>query len=183
MALPQSNFNLDTRVAPSPNGGTWRLFLFFFSILMLLVLGYVGLLFGYKPYLKREIAAREQSLADLAAQVSQTEQEDFLSFYFQLVDIKNLLSSHVMTSRLLGLLQARISPGVYFSNLTFNTFEGKATIEAFADSYDSFTEQLQAFATTPDIASYAVSNAVQDKGLVKFQAILTMKPEAYKNKN
>ncbi len=183
MPLPQNNFNINSGVAPAASGGTWRLFLFFFSILMLLVLGYVGLLFGYKPYLKREIVAREQSLADLAAQVSQAEQEDFLSFYFQLVDIKNLLASHVMSSRALGLLQARVVPRVYFSNLTFSSLESKLTIEAFADSYDSFTEQLQAFATTKEIASYAVSNAVQDKGLVKFQAVLTLKPEAYKNKN
>ncbi|MBI4193136.1 MAG: hypothetical protein HY536_00735, partial [Candidatus Colwellbacteria bacterium] len=89
---------------PAPKGA-WRLFWFVFSILIILVVSYLGLIFGYQNYVEAQIEKREETLAALAEQVPEVQQQNFLAFQQQLSALKNLLAAHVTVSHALAALE------------------------------------------------------------------------------
>ena len=79
----------------SAMGWPWKIFLTMSTACGIVVAGYLGLTFGYKPYLETKIEGVKTDIDNLAKSLPLQEQQKFLKFYSQIVNVKALLDSHV----------------------------------------------------------------------------------------
>lgn len=162
-------------------GGAWRLLLFMAFVLGVFLLSYLGLVFGYKAYVKAQIEKRDQEIDSLAAQVPKEEQDEFLKFQFQLANLQNILNKHVVVSKLLPLIEANTNSQVFYTSLDVNTFESRVDLEATAVSFDVVAQQLSAYQRLPEVLRYQMTNARKiEGGRVSFDLTLFLSPKVFK---
>ncbi|MFH1759081.1 MAG: hypothetical protein ABH822_00790 [Patescibacteria group bacterium] len=180
--MSQIKSNIRERISPerSAVGWPWRLFLFSLLLLATAVVLYFGLEVGYKVYLDRQIAATDTVITNLTESISQDEQEQFIAFYSQLANLQGLLDDHIITSTIFPFLERSTNKLVYFTFLDFRFKERKLSLEGIAQSYEIFSQQLEAFTRAPEVERLVVNESQSDKGQVKFRLFLTLKEELFK---
>src|SRR3989338_1636243 len=113
-------------------GWPWRMFIFTSVMFLAAVFVYLGLAFGYKPYLQNSVSNIESELNSLSLQISPEAQKNFIRFYSQISNLRSLLAKHVTTSKLLPLLEASTHQKVVYSSTTLIPGERTLRIEGFA---------------------------------------------------
>lgn len=162
-----------------PVGWPWRFFLFSILIAATACMVYVGLVFGYRPFLDARIARQEEAFDELGRIVSQKQQDEFVLFYSQLANIQKLLENHIRTSSFFSLIEARTNTGVFYTKLEARIAERKIALEGTATHYGVFAQQLQAFSVAPEVASVIVNDSHALEGRVKFNLTLILKPSVF----
>ena len=163
------------------SGGAWRLLLFMLFVLAVFLFSYLGLEFGYRRFLATQIERRETELTELAERVPREQQDEFLKFEFQLINLQKLLTRHVAASKALALLEANTHQRVSLRNLDLSVAERRINLQAVAESYGALTQQLAAYQrAVPSIARYQVSNVkASEGGRVVFDATLFLDPKVF----
>jgi len=162
-------------------GGAWRLLLFMAFVFGVFLLSYLGLVIGYKAYVKAQIQERDQEIADLAAQVPKEEQDEFLKFQFQLMNLQNILNKHIIVSKLLPLIEANTNAQVFYSSLEVSSAEGRVNLAGTALNFDVVAQQLAAYQRLPEVVRYQMTNAREIAGgRVSFDAALFLSPNVFK---
>jgi len=165
-------------VAPT---GAWRLLSFMVFVFLVLLLSYFGLVFGYKNFVLAQIEKKEQELAALAEQVPKAEQDEFLKFQYQIINLKNLLNNHTAATKILPFLEANTNTQVSYAGLDLNVTEARASMQGSAQSYEVLAEQLAAYGRAPEIVRYKMNSAkLGEGGRVQFDITLFFKPEVFK---
>jgi len=165
----------------SSQAGAWRLLTFMIFVFSVFLISYFGLIFGYKTFVVSQIDKKDKKIAELAAEIPSEQQEDFLEFQFQLINLQNILREHIMASKFFPLLEANIHSQVSLANIDLNIEESQAVIEGVAVSYEALSEQLKAFGNIPEILSYKIngSNLTEDNK-IRFDTTLTLSPKLFK---
>ena len=162
-------------------GGAWRLMFFMLFVFLVLLLSYFGLVLGYKKYIAAQIQEKDQELTELASQVPKGEQEEFLKFQFQLINLENIINKHILASKALPLLETNTNPQVYYSNADINVEEARIKLQAVALSYEILSQQIQAYQKMPEVIRYQMNSVRRsDDGRVQFDISLFLKPETFK---
>lgn len=160
-------------------GWPWRMFVFTLVIFLAAVFGYLGLTFGYKPYLQSSIANVESELNSLVLQVSSDSQKSFVEFYSQIANLKSLLGKHVLTSKIFPLLEAYTHQKSVYSSVTLVVEERTLRIEGFAESYQVLAAQLALYEQAPWVEKVVLDNSSLSDKTVKFGARLIIKDETF----
>lgn len=163
-----------------PSGVPWRLFTSTVLLVLLVVLVYTGLNFGYKPYLNSRIQDIDQQLQQLSAAISQEDQDNFIRFYSQLVNFNKILEKHALPSKLFPFLESITNKKVLYTNLDLRVDEKRLSLEGVAASYKVLSEQLAAYDQEPTIESYMLNQSQYSEGVVRFKATLILKEEVLK---
>lgn len=137
-------------------GLPWRILVFAIVLFAFSILVYLGLRFGYEAYLKGQSAGLDKQLNQLATEVSQNDQQSFVTFYSQLVNLKGLLAEHTYGTKVFDFLEQYTLPQVYFTSAKVSTADGKTELQGVADSLDGFVAQLAAFDAAPGLAQKTV---------------------------
>lgn len=167
---------------PAETSGAWRLMMFMFFVGAVFLFAYLGLIFGYKPYVSAQIAKREKALEDLAAQVPKAEQDEFLKFQYQLIELKNLLAKHAAAAKLMPLLEANTNQDVFYRSLDLDVNTAKVSLRGAARSYDALAQQLAAFERSNDITRYQIGRVnLGEGGRVEFDASLFFNPAFFQS--
>ena len=183
--MPQTILtNVGGRVSKEPvpsGGGAWRLLTFMIFVLAVFLLSYFGLIFGYKNFVEAQIIKKDQELEELANQVPKEEQEEFLKFQYQIINLQSLLNKHVIASKVLPLIEANTNSQVYFSGFDIGVSAGRLNLQAVVPSYDVLAQQLAVFERLPAVMRYQISNArTAEGGRVQFDVSLFLKPEVFR---
>lgn len=160
-------------------GWPWRMFIFTLVIFLISLLGYLGLAFGYKPYLQSSIAKVESELNSLSLQINSKDQKSFIEFYSQVANLKSLLNTHVVTSKLFPLLESSTHQKVVYSSVNLIVQEKTLRIEGFADSYETLSAQLALYKQAPWVEKVILDNSSLADKTIKFGARLIIKNEAF----
>lgn len=155
-----------------------RMFIFTSAMFLAAVFTYLGLAFGYKPYLQNSVSDIESKLNSLALQISPENQKNFIRFYSQISNLKSLLAKHVTTSELFPLLEASTHQKVVYSSTTLIPGEYTLRIEGFAESYEVLAAQLTLFEQAPWVKKVILDSSSLSGKTVKFGARLIIKNEA-----
>jgi len=161
-------------------GWPWRFFLFSLLVALTAVVVWLGLAFGYKPFLQGQIEAAEAALSQLSQTIPQKEQENFIAFYSQLVNLQTLLKNHIFASKIFPFLQNNTNRLVYYTLLDLRLPERRLGLEGVAANYLVFSQQLQAFAAAPEVESLIVNDSNALEGQVKFRLSLILIPGLFK---
>ena len=162
---------------PAAVGFPWRLFIFSLVLFLLSVLIYFGLKFGYETYLQKQSASVDSQLSQLANAVSQQDQQQFMNFYSQLVNLKTVFGSHVFSANVFPFLEQNTLPQVYYTNAKFTASSDDLTLAGQAASLQVLAEQMAEFEQSSELrlATLTATN-FNPGGTVSFSIDLTFQP-------
>ncbi len=161
-------------------GAPTRLLTFSFLFMLIALLSYLGLAFGYAPFLNSRIKNLDQQLQQLSGTVSQADQDNFIRFYSQLVNFRKILDSHVVASQLFPLLEKITSQKVFYSDADLKIQERQLVLQGLAASYGVLAEQLASFSNDPAVEKYLLNQSQFGDGRVQFKITLLLKAELFK---
>ncbi|MCH7759769.1 hypothetical protein IID20_05450, partial [Patescibacteria group bacterium] len=104
-------------------GWPWRLMFFSIFILILSLFIYFGLRFGYNNFLDDNLAVLEEDINRLSGEVTEEDQERFVNFYSQLVNLKTILEEHPFSSKIFNFLEENTITTVSFSEASVSITE------------------------------------------------------------
>jgi len=163
-----------------PVGWPWRLFIFSLILFALVVFVYLGIIWGYEPYLRAQRQSLDQKITEIGGAISEADRENFVNFFSQLVNLQNLLDSHIKGSNIYSFLEKNTNQGVYYEGGNLSVAERYLRLDGIARSYDNLTQQLVAFEQAPEIERVILTESqTADKG-VRFSLQLVIKPELLK---
>ncbi len=158
-------------------GLPWRLMIFAIVLFAFSVFVYFGVHYGYAAYLDQQSADVSAKLEGLAKKVSQTDEENFIGFYSQIVNLKTVLDKHVFPSSIFKLLEAKTTADVYYNNAAYNADKQVVTLNGLAKSFDSLAQQMAIFEKSVEVSNASLRDVnISDVG-VTFQIELTITPD------
>ncbi|HZX01180.1 MAG TPA: PilN domain-containing protein [Candidatus Paceibacterota bacterium] len=158
-------------------GWPWRMFILFALLFTCAVIAYAGLLFGYKPYVASQIIKTENELESLSAQISPDEQRNFVEFYSQISNLKGLLAKHVLSSKLLPLIEGATDQKVVYTSTNFTIPDRTLKIQGYASSYEVLAGQLALYENSPWVERVVLDDSSTTDKTVKFTLRITFKNE------
>ena len=163
-----------------PSGWPSRFFSVSLVIFSAVFLGYLGLVFGYEPFLRSKIEDQDQAINQLVGAISKEEQEKFTNAYSKIINLKNLLDKHVKSSKIFPLLGQITNKKVVYTGANLKVPEKELELEGIADSYNSLAEQLESFNQTEAVSRYLLNQSQLTSGAVQFKATLKLKDTVLK---
>src|SRR3989338_6144773 len=160
-----------------PVGWPWRLFIFSVIVFALILFVYFGIVFGYQPYLEAQRQSLDKKIAEIGGAISETDRENFIKFYSQLVNLQTLLKNHVKGSNIYTFLEKNTNQGIYYEGANLSVPEHFLRLEGIARSYDNLVQQMVVFEQSPVIEKVILGESrTADKGIV-FSMQVFFKPE------
>lgn len=159
-------------------GLPWRLSIFAIIVFSLSLMAYFGLRFGYQATIERTIESTDTALEELARTVSKEEQDKFLIFYSQILNLKTALEKRLFISSIFPLIEKYIVNTVYFTSAQVAASDRTLTLQGVAFTFDDIAQQIGVFERASEIQSVSISGLRVQVGSVLFTLTLTIKPEA-----
>lgn len=161
-------------------GFPWKILVFAGVVFGFTLFIFLGLKFGYSNYLVAREKALDKRIDQLATVVSQEDQQTFIGFYSQLVNLKEVLKRHALGSPTLSLLEKHTLPSIYYVSAKISPRDKTVEVNGRANSVESFVEQLAVYDASSDFRTRAtVSQMGFDQGRVVFTVILSPREEVF----
>lgn len=159
-------------------GLPWKILTFSIVVFAFTVFVYFGLSAGYESYLDSRIKSLDGKIDALAEQVGQEDQQKLVSFYSQLVNLKEVLSEHKFSAQTFKLLEKYTLPSVFFKKADFEADIWKMKLEGEADTLDSLIEQMSIFDSAKELESRSVLEQIgfENQRRVSFVLVVYFKP-------
>ena len=158
----------------------WQLLLFSFAILALAVASYLGMIFGYQPYLESRIEGANAQIKESEKTIDGEQQKNLTNIYSQLSNIKALLDSHIITSTLFDELEKNTYPQVYYNNLNLSLSEKKLELRGVSQDYITLVKKLDAFKSSGLFSDVILDNTKLNSEGISFSIRITLSPDKLK---
>lgn len=177
MALPQQVIDRLTREPPETPGWSFGLLTFSGGILAIALAVYLGLLFGYEPYIDSQIAQSNAQIATLSKAISSNDQASFDTFYSEIANVQTVVQNHIVFSNFLSWLEANTEANVYFSQFSFSS-EDRITLTGSGKSEADVNQQIAIFEAAPAVKTASVTSVAlaSSGGGWQFSISLIMDP-------
>lgn len=123
-------------------GAPWRLLIISGVLFILCMVIYIGMDFGYTPYLTNEIQKVDADTLTLSKNVKDGEQKDMVRLYSQLYNISNLYETHTYPSRVFTFLEKRILPTVRIMSMDVDIQKSVIKFDAVTSDFDTVVLQV-----------------------------------------
>lgn len=158
MALPEQAIQKMIR-EPAPSQGAYReLVMFSVALFAIALIIYVGLTFGYKPYLQAQVDALDKQVQSFNAAIPADQKSQLISAYSQLVNLQTLLVQHGSAASFLTWFEAHTHPNVYYTQFALNALSGQLTLSGVGKSLGDVAEQLAIFERDPKVTRINFTN-------------------------
>lgn len=159
-------------------GLPWRILVFSVVLFVFSLFVYFGLRFGYEAYLSSQSKKLDKSIDALSSEVSQQDQQDFVTFYSQLVNLRRLFAKHRYSTNMFRFVEKYTIPEVYFTSAKGNPETGLLELQGQAASLEALVSQLAAFDAAAELAQRTVVNQMSFAGQnVGFTVSIFLKPD------
>jgi hypothetical protein len=184
MPLPEKVIEQLGREPPKTPGWAFGMLTFSGGLLALTIIIYIGLVFGYEPYLNASVTSTQDQINTLNQSIAPSDQAQIINFYSQISNLRTLLKSHILTSQFLTWLGNNTEVNVDYTGftLTNNTTLGtnQITLTAEAKTEADVNQQVAIFQSSPQVSSMSVSGVtVGSGGLWDFSVTLVMNPSIF----
>ncbi len=176
--MPQgfnNNFGEQVMREPISVGWPWKFMITMFIALLVAVLLYLGLAFGYKPFLNNSISTLENNLQVASSTLTLDDKEKFVGFYSQVNNLQNLLREHVLTSKFFASFESFTSKDISYTTLNLSVQDNFVTLEGFAKSYGSLASQISIYKEMPEISNVLLDSSKALGNSVQFRLKLILK--------
>lgn len=184
MALPEQ---VVAQMEKEPSGSSgWAFGMLSFSggILLLAIITYLGIAFGYDPHIQSEITNTQTQITALNQSISPSDQKNLINFYSQISNLQTLLKNHVLTSQFFSWLEKNTESNVYYQSFALNSGY-KVTATGYATNEADVNQQISIFENSPEVQSVSVSNVsvAPNTGGWNFSLLLTLSPSLFLSTN
>ncbi|RJP45631.1 hypothetical protein C4587_00570 [Candidatus Parcubacteria bacterium] len=184
MALPQKVVEQLSREPVQAPGWASGLVMFSSTIFIVGLFIYLGLSYGYQPYLRAEVEKLDRQIEAFKQQVPAEEQAKIVSFYSQLANLKTVLGRHVLVFPTFGWLERNTQGDVYFTKFTLNSQSRQLALSGIARTVGDLGEQLAVFERDPSVERATFSNVfIGSNGLWQFDLTLSFKEDFFRMRN
>ena len=167
--------------APIAIGMPWRILIFSFMIFALAVFVAAGLHFGYARYLDGKITNADSRIQSLAASVEQRQQE-FVTFYSQVVNLKTIFEKRSFTANTFSFLERNVIAPVYFTQAEMNVLKRQVTLQGFAGSLGDLSQQIAILERdAKNVLDVILDDVELAGGGARFSFTIVFSPEFLKN--
>ncbi len=183
MALPQKVLEQLGREPPKTPGWASQFLMFSGTIFLISIFVYLGLVFGYRPYMVSELNKIEDQVNSFSQQVSAEEQDKVVSFYSQLLNLRSLFSNHVTIFQLFDWFEKNTQARVYFDKFDLNTKAGDVRLGGLAKTMEDANQQFAIFTSSPEVSRVNISNVSFSNNLWRFDVALTFRSGYFQGLN
>ena len=181
MALETSQFHQDlaeklSREPQTKGGLPSKLLMFSVSIFIIALVIYLGIIFGYEPYLNAQLDKLNNQISVANSQISPTDQSQLTSYISQTSNVKALLNNHITASALFNYLEKNTDTNVYFNRLSLTVFNDQAQLNGFAQTMNDLVGQLAIWQSSPSITEVDFNQISATPQGFSFGATLTFQP-------
>jgi hypothetical protein len=181
MAMPTQQNGKELFSGIDSAGLPWRILLFSGIVFGLSLFVYFGFRFGYESYLNSRSEKLDQKIEALASEISQEDQQNLITFYSQLVNLRTVLEKHQFIVKSFDFLEKYTLPTVYYSDAKVMGGDRVIKLSGGAKTMDNFIEQLAVFDGAPEFQEKVIVEDVQFSGQnVGFSIVLHMSADALK---
>lgn len=151
-----------------------------FIILFLVGIIWFGLLF-YKNSIDKKIESTKQEIESLSVQENKEIQTKIIDLEKNLKNVKNLLSQHIYSSKLLALLEKLTLLQVRWTDFNLKIESGLLSLKGQANNYSTLAKQILIFTQEPSFKEIKTSGiSLGQLGGVKFNMEINLNPEIFK---
>lgn len=159
----------------------WKTFVFTITIFVITILFYLGLTFGYKPYLQASINRSNKEIEELDRRAPEIGlYNKFIQFYSQLVSIDSLFRSRTSMLSFFDAFESATKDQVGFSDMKINIRDRVATLEGFADDFSVLAGQMILYENINNIDKLALLSARLFEDLVRFDLRIVFSEHFFK---
>ncbi len=163
-----------------PIGLPWRLLVFAIIIFAFSITSYFGLRFGYEAYLGKQADNLDQQINQLTSEVNQQDQQNFINFYSQLINLKTVLDEHGFSENVFNFLEKNTIGSVYYTEADYSAADNSLNLNGVAASSDALVQQMNVFDKAPELTSDTLGQMNnQTKGGINFSVRLTFDPDYF----
>ena len=174
MYSPQQNLPSYVKTQPREAGFPWRLLILTGVLLILMVLVYAGMSFGYHPYLQSQLSAVEDQLNGVSSSL-QADESDVFDVYSQLYNIQSLSKSHIYGSKIFTILEKGTVPLARLTKASVDIKKNSILVEGGAPNHDVVVSQVAAFGNIAGVSeAHLLSTALQEDSSVHFSIDLVV---------
>jgi len=106
--------------------------------------------------------------------------EEIMDYQRKIDDFSKLAGQHLINSELLGFIEGRTHPKVWFSKFNLNTRQAEVLLSGQAQSFESLGQQLSVFRQDSLVRSAALEKvSLSSAGGIEFNMRLSMAPEIF----
>ncbi|MEK9154849.1 MAG: hypothetical protein AAB596_02170 [Patescibacteria group bacterium] len=140
---------------------------------------YIGIAFGYRPYLNSEIKKLESEIFNLTQSIDETKQKQIINFYYQSLNIKNLLNSRITISRIFDLIEKNTYSNVKYGNFSLNVNNKEIRIDGVAPNYETVIKELALFESVEGVEKVYLENfsaidSLKTKGVSEINFVIKL---------
>lgn len=164
MALPAQALEKLAHSSEKTPGVYSQLLMLSLSLVILAVFLFLGLSYGYKPYLASRIETLDAEINRFGEEIPAEKQAEMATFYSQIVNLKTVLNNHSAISPFWAWLERNTLQNIYFSKVNINTSGNQVTLLGGARSNADIMAQLSVFENSPEVEKLvfgSVSNTAQ----------------------
>jgi hypothetical protein len=159
---------------PVSIGLPWRLLVFSIVLFALSLLIYFGMSIGYESYLNAKVSGLDKQLDQLSTSISQKDQQQFVGFYSQIVNLKTVLGQHIFSANIFPFLEKNTLPQVFYTEAKFNGSSSNLELQGRAVSLQTLAQQLAQFEKSPELSTAILkSTNFNQSGTIDFVISLT----------
>ena len=159
----------------------WRLLLFMIIVFVSFIFLYLGIIWGYEPYLDSQAKQLDSQISVLNKQALSDEPKSLINLYSQLANVYSLLQSHPMPSKILAFLESNTDIGIYYTNLDFSTPDRNLKMAGVSRDYASLGRQLELFRRQSGVGAVFLDDSkTRDSRDVQFLIRLIIRPELFR---
>ncbi len=182
MALPQKVVDQLSRSPTRTQGALGQLLMLGTILFAVSLAVYLGLAFGYRPYLESEISRLDNKIESFTKSVPPEDQAKLVRFYSQIVNLKSLLGKHVVFSPIFAWIEANTQINTSFGGIAINQKNNQISIDAVSKTLEDVSEQLLVFEKIPEVKEVKISSVSQQENkfwrfnlglVVDFKSIVT----------
>lgn len=177
MALPPKVIEQLGRSPAETPGWSSRLLMFSSTLFVLSLVAYLGLVYGYQPYLQGEIQEVDRRIKTDLQKIPATDREKIIVFFSQLSNLRSILEKHPSPSAVFALLEATTHPNIYYTQMALNTGRNEVVLSGVATSVADVTEQVKIFQKREEIKGVSLGGVNSGGKNWQFEVTLTLAPD------
>ena len=163
-----------------PVGLPWRLLVFALTLFIFSLFVYFGLRFGYESYISTQAEDLDMRIEELGQRVSQEDQQGFINFYSQLINLRKVLDQHGFSVNIFGFLERNTLGDVYYNDANFLALDSALVLKGVANSSETLVSQLTLFDGAEEIDRVVLNQMSSGRGVVTFGVTLFFNPDFFK---
>ncbi|MBI4034266.1 MAG: hypothetical protein HY378_01820 [Candidatus Brennerbacteria bacterium] len=162
-----------------PVGFPWRLFVFSLTLFVFSLFIFFGLKFGYAAYIDSRAEDLDRKIGELARQVSQEEQQNFIGFYSQVINLEKILNRHGFAANVFSFLEKNTLPQVFYNQAEFLSSGESLKLSGVAATNAVLVGQLTLFEGREEVSRVNLNQMSSSPGGAAFSITVSFREEFF----